>query len=58
MTLVRGGGRLTGVGVVDVDGTRLTAAHVVLANGADAFVPPIPACANSRACGERERRQA
>ncbi len=42
IALVRGSGRLAGTGVVDVDGTRLTAEHVVLANGADAFVPPIP----------------
>jgi dihydrolipoamide dehydrogenase len=28
--------------VVEVDGIRYTADHVVLANGADAFVPPVP----------------
>ena len=42
ITLVRGHGRLTGTGVVEVDGVRYTADHVVLANGADAFVPPVP----------------
>ena len=31
-----------GTGVVEVDGVRHTAEHVVLANGADPFVPPIP----------------
>ena len=31
-----------GTGVVEVDGVRHTADHVVLANGADPFVPPIP----------------
>ena len=39
--LVRGRGRLDGVGAVSVDGRRLTADHVVLANGADPFVPPV-----------------
>ena len=42
ITLVRGHGRLAGTGVVEVDGVRYTADHVVLANGADAFVPPVP----------------
>jgi dihydrolipoamide dehydrogenase len=40
--LLRGSGRLAGTGVVEVDGTRHTADDVVLANGADPFVPPIP----------------
>jgi pyruvate/2-oxoglutarate dehydrogenase complex dihydrolipoamide dehydrogenase (E3) component len=40
--LLRGTGKLAGVGVVDVDGAQHTADHVVLANGADAFIPPIP----------------
>jgi dihydrolipoamide dehydrogenase len=40
--LLRGSGRLAGPGVVDVDGVRHTANHVVLANGADAIVPPVP----------------
>ena len=40
--LLRGHGRLAGIGAVEVDGSRYTAEHVVLANGADAFVPPIP----------------
>jgi pyruvate/2-oxoglutarate dehydrogenase complex dihydrolipoamide dehydrogenase (E3) component len=39
--LLRGTGRLAGVGVVEVDGVRHTAEHVVLANGADPFVPPV-----------------
>jgi pyruvate/2-oxoglutarate dehydrogenase complex dihydrolipoamide dehydrogenase (E3) component len=38
--LLRGSGRLAGTGVVEVDGVRHTADHVVLANGADPFVPP------------------
>ena len=39
--LLRGTGRLAGTGVVEVDGTRHTAEHVVLANGAEPFIPPI-----------------
>jgi pyruvate/2-oxoglutarate dehydrogenase complex dihydrolipoamide dehydrogenase (E3) component len=42
ITLLRGSGRLAGTGAVEVDGTVHTAEHVVLANGADAFVPPVP----------------
>lgn len=40
--LLRGTGRLAGTGVVDVDGTRYSADHVVLANGADPVTPPVP----------------
>jgi pyruvate/2-oxoglutarate dehydrogenase complex dihydrolipoamide dehydrogenase (E3) component len=40
--LLRGNGRLTGPGVVEVDGVRHTAEHVVVACGADPFIPPIP----------------
>jgi dihydrolipoamide dehydrogenase len=40
--LLRGHGRLAGTGVVEVNGTRYTAEHIVLANGADAVVPPVP----------------
>lgn len=40
--LIRGGGRLAGVGAVEVDGTTYTADNVVLANGADPIFPPIP----------------
>jgi pyruvate/2-oxoglutarate dehydrogenase complex dihydrolipoamide dehydrogenase (E3) component len=40
--LLRGTGRLAGTGVVEVDGVRYAARHVVLANGADAVMPPIP----------------
>jgi dihydrolipoamide dehydrogenase len=39
--LLRGRGRLDGVGAVTVDGTRFTADQVVLANGADPSVPPV-----------------
>jgi dihydrolipoamide dehydrogenase len=40
--LLRGSGRLAGHGVVEVDGIRHTADHVVLANGADPVIPPVP----------------
>ncbi len=42
IALLRGSGRLAGPGAVEVDGVRHTADHVVLANGADPFVPPVP----------------
>ncbi|MGA8746337.1 MAG: NAD(P)/FAD-dependent oxidoreductase [Solirubrobacterales bacterium] len=40
--LLRGSGRLAGPGIVEVDGVRHTSDHIVLANGADPVVPPIP----------------
>jgi len=40
--LIRGTGRLAGTGSVEVDGVRYTADNVVLANGADAIIPPVP----------------
>jgi dihydrolipoamide dehydrogenase len=40
--LLRGTGRLAGPGAVEVEGVRHTAANIVLANGADPIIPPIP----------------
>ena len=40
--LLRGSGRLAGPGAVEVDGVRHTAEHIVLANGAEPIIPPIP----------------
>src|SRR6516165_4896168 len=40
--LLRGTGRLAGTGVVEVDGVRRTAEHVVVATGSDPIVPPVP----------------
>jgi dihydrolipoamide dehydrogenase len=40
--LLRGTGKLAGTGVVEVDGERHTARHVVLATGSDPTIPPIP----------------
>ena len=42
IALIRGTGRLAGPGVVEVDGVRHTAEHVVVACGADPVVPPVP----------------
>src|SRR5262245_46821047 len=42
IALLRGTGRLAGTGVVEVDGVRHTAEHVVVATGADPVVPPVP----------------
>jgi dihydrolipoamide dehydrogenase len=40
--LLRGTGRLAGTGVVEVDGVRHTAEHVVVATGSHPIVPPVP----------------
>jgi len=40
--LLRGTRRLAGTGVVDVDGTRHTAEHVVVATGSAPIAPPVP----------------
>jgi pyruvate/2-oxoglutarate dehydrogenase complex dihydrolipoamide dehydrogenase (E3) component len=42
IALIRGTGRLAGAGVVEVDGARHTADHVVVACGADPIIPPVP----------------
>jgi dihydrolipoamide dehydrogenase len=42
ITLLRGRGRLAGIGVVEVNGVRHTARHVVLANGSEPIIPPVP----------------
>ena len=58
IALIRGTGRLAGPGVVEVNGVRHTAEHVVVACGADPVVPPSRACASSRASGAPARRRA
>jgi dihydrolipoamide dehydrogenase len=42
IALLRGNGRLAGPGVIEVDGARHTAEHIVVATGADPIVPPVP----------------
>jgi pyruvate/2-oxoglutarate dehydrogenase complex dihydrolipoamide dehydrogenase (E3) component len=42
IALLRGTGRLAGPGVVEVDGVRHAAGHVVVATGSDPVIPPIP----------------
>jgi dihydrolipoamide dehydrogenase len=42
IALLRGTGKLAGIGAVEVDGVRHTAEHVVIAAGADPMVPPVP----------------
>ena len=44
--LLRGIGRLAGPGVVEVNGVRHTAQHVVVATGSDPVIPPIPGLAD------------
>jgi dihydrolipoamide dehydrogenase len=42
IALLRGNGKLAGTGVVEVDGVAHTADDIIVATGADAFVPPVP----------------
>jgi pyruvate/2-oxoglutarate dehydrogenase complex dihydrolipoamide dehydrogenase (E3) component len=39
--LLRGTGRLAGPGAIEVDGTRHTARHIIIATGADPVTPPL-----------------
>jgi pyruvate/2-oxoglutarate dehydrogenase complex dihydrolipoamide dehydrogenase (E3) component len=40
--LIRGSGKLAGPGVVEVNGVRYTAKHIVLANGSEPIIPSVP----------------
>src|SRR5256884_8251249 len=42
IALLRGTGQLAGTGVVEVGGVRHSARDIVLANGADPVIPPVP----------------
>jgi len=53
-----GRGRLAGTGVVEVDGVRYTAEHVVVATGSEPIIPPVPGCAILTASGPTARRPA
>jgi pyruvate/2-oxoglutarate dehydrogenase complex dihydrolipoamide dehydrogenase (E3) component len=44
--LLRGTGKLAGIGAVEVDGVRHTADHIVVATGSDPVVPRIPGLAD------------
>jgi pyruvate/2-oxoglutarate dehydrogenase complex dihydrolipoamide dehydrogenase (E3) component len=39
---LRGHGRLVGTGLIEVDGVRYTAEHVVVAVGSEPVIPPVP----------------
>src|SRR5690348_4459189 len=43
--LIRGNGRIVEPGVVDVDGARYRARHIVIATGSEPVIPPIPGLA-------------
>jgi pyruvate/2-oxoglutarate dehydrogenase complex dihydrolipoamide dehydrogenase (E3) component len=43
--LIRGRGKLAGTGVVEVDGVRYTARHVVVATGSEPIIPRVPGLA-------------
>jgi pyruvate/2-oxoglutarate dehydrogenase complex dihydrolipoamide dehydrogenase (E3) component len=55
--VVRGAGRLAGPGVVEVDGQRLTAEHVIVATGSDPAMPPIEGIDEIDAWTNREATQ-
>src|SRR5688572_10932461 len=42
IALLRGRGRLAGTGVVEVDGVRHSAGHVVIATGSEPIIPSVP----------------
>ena len=59
--LLRGNGRIVDHGVVEVDGRRCQARHIVIATGSEPVIPPIPGLAgldgvwtNREATGARE----
>jgi pyruvate/2-oxoglutarate dehydrogenase complex dihydrolipoamide dehydrogenase (E3) component len=59
--LIRGNGRIAEPGVVEVDGRRLNARHIVIATGSEPVIPPIPGLreiegvwTNREATGARE----
>jgi pyruvate/2-oxoglutarate dehydrogenase complex dihydrolipoamide dehydrogenase (E3) component len=53
-TVIKGVGRITGPGTVDVNGQALTADHIIIATGSDAFIPPIDGLDSVTAWTNRE----
>ncbi len=53
-TVLKGEARITGPGRVEVDGQVLTAEHLVVATGSDAFLPPVPGLSDGRVWTNRE----
>ena len=41
IALIRGSGRLAGIGAVEVDGKRHTAGQIIVATGSEAIIPPL-----------------
>src|SRR5437763_1783119 len=59
--LIRGNGRIVSPGLIDIDGDRYSARHIVIATGSEPVIPPIPGLAdlegvwtNREATGARE----
>ena len=50
-TVLKGVGRVTGPGTVEVDGRVLTTEHIVVATGSEAFLPPVEGLAAAREQG-------
>lgn len=50
-TVLKGVGRITGPGTVEVGGRVLTTEHIIVATGSEAFLPPIDGLPAARAAG-------
>ena len=51
-TVLKGVGRITGPGTVEVDGRVLTTEHVIVATGSEAFLPPVEGLVAAREQGK------
>jgi pyruvate/2-oxoglutarate dehydrogenase complex dihydrolipoamide dehydrogenase (E3) component len=54
VAVVRGSGRLAGPGVLEVDGTRYGAEHILISTGSEAVIPPIDGLRDSGYWTNRE----
>ncbi len=52
--VVRGSGRLSGPGVLDVEGTRVEADQILISTGSEPVIPPVPGLAESSYWTNRE----